>query len=309
MKYAGPLCGMIALVVVCTMAFSADSSASDPRLLPIGFWAQASMVAGAYFVKPLYMLLTLLIVLMFKGRRSQDMVLIRTGLLLFLLGELACMFNYALTAGTSDVLEIAHDLGMVSMNALLPWGLLLLLDDRVFHYLDQDKTCVLQRLCGRCWKKEDVPCGPHSLAKFLLPALMVVSLIPWFVPLRPFAVVMPVFGTDVLWVRSTWNLLFELRLFPAIGAVCFAIAFVFVLRGKRGLQPSLPWLFMGVGFASFALFRTVLFSMFYENPAWDNWWEEATELLAVIAVLWGLTAFRTQLGLRSAFSFLGKRFQ
>ncbi len=260
--------------------------------------SQLSIVVAAFAVKPAYMAIAFLLVVLLGHRRERDLSLIRRGLALFFLGEAACAANYLVSGNESRWLEFLHGLGMVGMNGLVAWGFTELLDDRVIHYLDPDRACAFQKLCGTCWKRNHVACALHRVALFLAPAFAIVALIPLTAPLWPDRRVTPVFGTDVLWVRDAFNLAAQFRVYPIVGALGFVAAFGVLLSGQRRLRASLPPFFAAFGFASFSLFRFILEAPFLGNPAWSNWWEESIELVVVIAITVFLWCFRAQLGLR-----------
>ncbi len=264
----------------------------------IDLLSQLSIVVAAFAVKPAYMMIALLLVLLLWTRRERDLSLLRRGLALFFIGEAACAANYLVSGNESPWLEYLHGLGMAGMNGLVAWGFTLLLDDRVIHYLDPERACAFQKLCGTCWKRAPVACALHRVALFVVPAFALVALIPLTAPLWPDRRLVPVFGTDVLWVRDLGNLAAQFRVYPVIGALGSAAAFCMLLRGKRGVRASLPPFFVAFGFASFSLFRFILEAPFLENPAWSNWWEEAIELVVVIAIAVFLWSFQAQLGLR-----------
>ena len=277
------------------------STPDKPVTINVGFWGAMAMTVAAYAVKPAYVIGALLIVVILWGKKSRDLAFVRWALLLFFVGENICSLNYMCTGGVSDTLEFLHGAGMIGMNILLPWGLLLLFDERVFHYLAPDKPCTFQRLCRQCWKSQEVSCGFHQVGVYLVLALATCMLMPLCATMRPFTSILTVFGVDVLWVNSPTILLIEMRLYPIVAALAYIMAFRFLRQGKAGVQRALLPLFIGTGFGSYALFRFVLALAFYDNPAWADWWEEYTEFLAVAAVLLFLFVFRRQLELHIPF--------
>jgi hypothetical protein len=145
-------------------------------------------------MKPVYLLLSFLLVRLLWRARATPLRLLRHGLLWFFVGETLCAVNFYLhRPGLLFPIELLHGLGMVAMSALVPWGLWRLLDDRVLRYDDPEAGCAVQRLCGRCWKREPVRCGLHDLMYPLVVALAVVALMPLTAPLRP-----TMFTTEIL---------------------------------------------------------------------------------------------------------------
>jgi hypothetical protein len=274
----------------------------DPKLLetplaPTTFVEQLVSFTSGMVIKPAYMLLSLVLILVLRGQRERDLVLMRRSMAAFLVGEAACAVNFFL-GNISDSVELLHDAGMVVMGALLPWGLFLLLDRRVLGFSDPQARCVLQRFCGHCWKREEVSCGLQRLFLFLAPALAVLSLIPLSTPLTPHDILLPVFGSDVPYISSVVQLLVEFRVLPLLSAALFLATTLILTGGKESIERAQAPFFWGLGAMSFAVLRYFLHSTFGLMPIWSDLWEELTELIAVGAVGVLLWVFRSQLGLR-----------
>jgi len=274
---------------------------SQPFLLDVGFVGELAMTFAAYVVKPLYVVGSFVAFLILWRKKSRALTLMRWGLLSFFLGENICSVNYCFAYGSSDFLEFLHGAGMIGMNILLPWGMLLLFDEKVFHYLDAERPCTFQRMCKQCWKTQDVACGFHQIAAWLALALALCALLPLCGTIRPYQAILPVFGVNVLWTNTFTILFIESRVYPILGALGFAAAFVYLRRGKAALQKALLPFFLGLGFTSYAVFKMVLTLAFFDNPAWGDWWEEFTELIAIFAVLLFLYVFRGQLEINFPF--------
>lgn len=270
-----------------------------PPVVRISVLSQLVMTVAAFLVKPAYIILSLLVIVMLWGKKSKDLSLIRNAMVVFFMGENACTLNYFIAGNGSILLEFAHGLGMAGSYFLLAWGLFLFFDGRIFHYLDPGRQCVFQRHCKGCWKNEDTSCGLHRLALFLMPALAFVVLLPVTMPLRPFKIIMPVFLSDVLWFKDFWNLFVEFRVYPILGAIGFLISFLWMWKGKAGISKAQLPFFAAVGFAGYSFFRFGLLLTFKENQAWADWWEEATELILIAAVLFFLEIFKTQFDLKT----------
>jgi rhodanese-related sulfurtransferase len=285
-----------------------DKRMLAPPVVEISLLSQLAMTVAAFVVKPAYILMSALVILMLWRQNSMDLVLIRNAMLVFFIGENACTLNYLAASNKSIWLEFLHGLGMVAMFILLFWGLVRFVDERVLHYIDPAKTCACQRHCRHCWKKEPVSCGLHRLALWLLPALAFVALIPVTMPLRPFRIVMPVFLSDVVWLKDFWNLFFEFRLYPILGAVCFVLAFLWLRRGQNGLLKSQLPFFLALGFTSYSFFRFGLLLTFSENQAWADWWEESTEFIMVAMVVLLLVVFKNQLDLENTWLYQKLKF-
>ncbi len=278
--------------------------ALDPQLLrpPVArtsLLVQLALVGSGFGLKPAYMLLSFVLIVWLRRQRARDLRLIRWGLIAFLAGECVCAINYAI--GETDALDLVHGLGMLVMGALMPWGLFRLLDDRVLHLSDPQARCTVQRLCGRCWKKEQVSCGLQRLFLLVAPALALVALMPLSGRLHRIDLLLPTFGTDVHWFKGVPAQLVEFRLFPLLAVGLFLwTTLSLLLGGKAALERAQLPFFAGFGVLSYSLLRFFLFAAYERMPAWANWWEEVTETIAIVGVGVLLWVFRRQLELVGA---------
>ncbi len=267
-------------------------------LLEASRLTQWMVVLTAFVVKPIYMLLTLLLVVVLWRARQTDLRRLRASLLAFFVGEAACAAEYFISSGQGDGLELVHDIGMVAMFALLPWALFELFDRRLLRLTDPESPCLALRFCGRCWKRERVACGARQLFLVAIPVCALVSLLPLCAPLQKGGIRVPVLGNDVLYASSLFLQRLQFRLLPLVALAAYLIAFALLLSGDRHTQRAALPFFLGFGATGFSLFRFVLGFSFAPMPPWADIWEEVTELLTVAAVAGLLWIFRTQLGLR-----------
>lgn len=272
--------------------------ALKPPIIKISLLSQLAMTAAAFVVKPAYIVMTFLVIVILWRKKSRDLVLICNAMMLFFIGENACTLNYLIASNTSAWLEFIHGLGMVGMFFLLFWGLVVFFDERVVNYITPDRSCVFQRHCKQCWKREEVSCGLHRLSIYLVPALAFVALIPVTMPLRPFTIIMPVFLSNVVWLKDFWNLFFEFRVYPILGALCFISSFMWIRKGRHALLKSQLPFFLALGFTSYSYLRFGLLLTFNENQAWADWWEESTEFIMIAMVMLLLRVFKNQLELK-----------
>lgn len=259
---------------------------------------QTVAFASAFVLKPAYMLLCLVLILVLAQSTSTPMRMLFWGLVSFEAGELFCALNYYFhpRGGWLHPLDLVHGAGMAGMGVLVSRALFRLADERVLHYGDPAQTCAVQRFCGRCWKRQEAPCGLHRLFLVTLPALAVLSLIPLSVPVRPLHFVTSIFGTWADYGEPLLNMLVEQQGYALFGAACFLWALA-RLRGGPGStrRAELPF-FLGLGFASFALFRFLLRNAFHDAPHWADFWEEMTEFVAIAGLGLFLLFFRGPLG-------------
>jgi rhodanese-related sulfurtransferase len=250
-------------------------------------------------MKPVYLFLTFLLLRLLWRARATPLRLLWHGLLWFFAGELLCAVNfYAHRPGLVFPIELLHGAGMVAMSALVPWGLWRLLDDRVLHYDDAEHGCAVQRLCGRCWKRDPVHCGIHDLMFPVVVALVALALMPLTAPLRPTMFATDIFGQAADYGEPIWNHLVELRLYPVLGAALLLATLPAVVRGGPGsLRRWEPLFYAGLGFALYPAFRHVLVNTYRDALWWSDFFEELTELLTIASVGLVLLVFRRQLGL------------
>jgi rhodanese-related sulfurtransferase len=262
--------------------------------------AQGMLVLAAFFVKPVYMLLALLLARLLSRSGEPDLRLLRASLLAFLAGEATCALNYLVAANQSDALELGHELGMIAANALLPWALFEMADRRLLHLTPPGGVCLALRFCGRCWKREAVSCGARQLFLAAVPIFALVSLLPLSLPLRAGGARVAVLGREVDYSASLLLEAVQFRILPCLALLAYLVAFALLLAGERWTRRAAGPFFAGLGISSFALMRFALARSFASMPLWADVWEELTELAAVAAVAALLWVFRSQLGLGRA---------
>ncbi|HET8542801.1 MAG TPA: rhodanese-like domain-containing protein [Anaeromyxobacter sp.] len=265
----------------------------------LGPLEQLVACASGCAMKPLYLILAFGVLRLLRRAGSTPLRLLRHGVLWFFVGELLCAANFYLhRPGLLFPIELLHGLGMVAMSALVPWGLWRLLEDRVLHYDDPDHGCAIQRFCGRCWKRDPVRCGLHDLMIPVVIGLAVVALMPLSAPLRPTMFRTEVFGSAADYGEPILNHLVELRLYPVLGALLFLATLPFLLRGGPGsLRRAEPVFYAALGFTLYPALRHLLVNAYRERLHWSDFWEELTELLAMVTLGLLLWIFRGQLGL------------
>lgn len=254
------------------------------------------VVITGFFIKPAYMILAFVLILLLWKHKTRCMAKIRWAMITFFLGEAFCAANYLLTGGESELLDILHGMGMVGLGVFLPWGLFNLVDEWGLHFSENTATCSLLRLCGRCWKQHDVPCGLKRLFLFTAPTLAVIALMPLAAPLKSSHYILSVFNVETHFISSTSVLQWELRLYPILAAVLLLSSLVFLTGGRAAVKRAQVPFFIGLGFLLYSLFRFFLVSGYDGLPHWVNFWEELTELMTIIGVYVLLIVFRGRLG-------------
>ncbi len=260
---------------------------------------QAASLVSGYGFKPLYMILTLWLIIVLWKIRAPDIRLVRRGLIAFLSGEAFCALNYLIFGGGSDCLDALHALGMAIMGGLVGWGIALFLDGRVLRLTEGSPSCVLRRLCGACPSAEGRPgarpCRLRWLIKMAAPAAAIFCLMPWCLPIRPLRLTADILGARVLFSYSDFLQVIDFRIYPAIALASLSVAALRIWRGPMSLTNAQLPFFAGAGLLSFSLFRFLLLNAFRDAPAWMNFWEETTELIFVLVLAFFLIPHRDRL--------------
>jgi len=137
---------------------------------------QAIAVLSYFFIKPIYMLLSLVVVAVLWKNTATDLVALRWGMISFFLGESACAVNYFGFKETSYLWEYLHGAGMFVSFGFITYAVLEAIDARILGLSDSQRRCAATRLCGACIKQADVPCGLQRSFYLLIPALMVIAM-------------------------------------------------------------------------------------------------------------------------------------
>jgi len=257
---------------------------------------QAAAVIAGFVIKPLYMLLAGLIIVLLWRRRTSDLVFLRWGLVFFLLGETFCTVNYLFFNEQSEGVEYLHGLGMILGVSFIFVAVLEGTDSRLVHYSSETDKCALTSLCKGCTKHADVPCGLRRIFLVLIPCIVVLAGIPLIAPTRPVSYNTTIVGTTYNYSHAIIRQVFEIRYAPLAAIVFLALSFALIaLKGPRGVPPSKLLFGIGIGYLIFGLLRLILLALFSSNMVWFVFWEEATELILVSAILAVLLIFRDRL--------------
>lgn len=254
---------------------------------------QFTICATSFGVKPIYELLALGIVIALWKKREHHWRFVRWGLLAFFLGENACAVNYMFYGLTSFTWEFWHCFGMLLAVALISCAAIEFADTHMVRYGVPDRPCSFLDLCRHCYKHQPVSCTVWTLMLFFIPAAMVLCFLPLTASFREFSRIGNIFGAEVLFSHARLQQLYEIRIYPILALILFALSWLSLLAGRERGMPAARLLFAaGLGPFGFSLMRFVLFWGFSENILWAEVWEEFTELLTVLAILVLLNARR-----------------
>ena len=244
------------------------------------------VVVTAFFIKPLYMALSLLPAWFLRRRREADLSALRWAMIFFFAGELFCAVNYVLFREGSFAAEYLHMFGMAIAFGCAFLAASEFMDERVIHFSAANKNCALLAACGKCYKTAPVACSLRQVFVIVLPCLTLLCAMPLLVSLRFAAQDTLILKTPYSYAHPALYQFFETRVSPLAAALFFLAALLaFLLRRERAWSMAKLFFAGGAGFLSFALFRLVLFSLFREKLYWFVIWEEWTEMM-FIAILW-----------------------
>ena len=257
---------------------------------------QGTAVITGLVVKPIYTIISLIIIIILWRKNSPDLAALRWALIAFFVGENFCAANYIVYADRSDLFEYFHSYGMVMCFGLATYALIEGFDQRIIKLSDPESRCVALGLCNRCIKYADAPCGLQRVFLFLIPAAAIVSLAPLSADLASVSYNTKIFGRFYNYSHPVLRQVFELRYLPAAAVILFLVSLI-VLRFKRidGVSWSKVFFAAGIGAIGFSFFRLMLFQVYRDNLVWFGAWEETTELLFVLGVGVILWIFRNSL--------------
>lgn len=281
------------ILPVMLYLFSFDTTPGEIAELPFRespLYQQWLAVLAAFAIKPTYMLLSLLLIILLWPERSLDLAALRWGLIAFLAGESFCSVNYLFFNEKSHLMEYLHSFGMVVSLGCMTFAVMEGLDQRVVKYSDPKARCAWLEMCRSCIKYKDVPCGLNRLFKLTIPALIIITIMPLNAVTHFISYNTDIMGALYNYSHAEVYQLFEIRYAPIAAMALFAVSLLALPRRHSG-EVLLPKLFLaaGVGFLAFSFFRLMLLSFYSDNMVWFVFWEEATEMLLIVsigAVLW-----------------------
>ncbi|MBM3143775.1 MAG: rhodanese-like domain-containing protein [Chloroflexi bacterium] len=258
---------------------------------------QGAAALAMLLIKPTYMLLSGALSFFLLRLEAADLRLLGWGLLVFLIGEVACAVNYIFLRDNSYLAEYLHSYSMALAFGLAACALLEGLDRRLVHFSEADRQCALLPVCGPCAKYQPTRCGVRRVAQFTVIALVILALIPMLAPFSYTAYNTQIGPVTHYYIRPFVHQWFEARFSPLAGIAQLGLALMIMQRNPSvTIHPLARLLFCsGAGFLGFGLFRVTLGLVYAEALAWATFWEEATELLFIGAVIYFLWIFRSTL--------------
>lgn len=272
----------------CRAVASPQAGAVEGPIRRIAFtWLEQGMICFASFgLKPLYELMALFLAWVIWKRPESHWRILRWGLLAFFVGENACAINYLFYGLENFTWEFWHCYGMLIAFGFVSYALVDFIDHEMIHYSQRETPCAFLKLCKSCYKHQPVACHLWIIFLFTIPALVILSLMPLCASFQNFMSRGPVFGTEVLFTHSVLQQMYEIRIYPLVAILLFAVAWVILFRGKEDGLTSSKWFFSaGLGAMGFSLMRFLLYWAFSDSLLWAEAWEEVTEFLFILSIV------------------------
>ena len=250
-------------------------------------------VISAVVCKPLYMLLSLVWIIWLWRRNEPDLTALRRGLIAFWLGENACTVNYLCFGGFSDLWEYLHNFGMAVGFAFIAWAVLEAVDRRVVKLSPPKERCAALNLCRTCIKYSPVPCKLQQVFKMLIPATLVVAVMPLFAEIKVISYETLILGGSQHYGIMISSQLFENYYCPVVAILLLTASWMVMMFRKGDPVPLAKALFAAaLGPLGFSFMRVFLSGVYSHNLLWYVVLEELTELIFVAAVGYVLWIFR-----------------
>lgn len=236
---------------------------------------QAQALAGLA-VKPLYMMLSLLVILALIGQKWTAILALQWGQIAFLAGEVFCAINFYVYRHESVLSEYLHSYGMAVAFAFTAFAVLEGLGMRIGNRI-------------RSWIQDEA----RAWMKFILPMLVVLCFIPILTTIQPESYAVTIFRFPYSYTRLDVYQFYERRILPVLALIAFVGAYLLLMRRGATFSFSIKMLVCaGIGALGFSFFRVALNAMFADALVWFEFWEEATELMFVGAVAFVLWRYR-----------------
>lgn len=288
--------GLIPLLYGYLSGSVATCAAVIPAFRATGLLEQWLVFSTIIVTKPVYLILSLILIIWLWRRQAADLVALRYGLIAFWLGENACTVNFLVYHGDCEFWDYLHGWGMAVAFSLVTYAVLEGIDQRLIKYSAAKDRCAALGLCRACSKYADVPCGLRRVFTLLIPATIAITLMPLCAGIKEIACNTDILGTHQHFAHTRLQQLFEIRYCPVLASLLLAASWL-VLRFKRTDPVALAKVLFAaaVGPLSFGMMRLFMVAAYRDNLAWFDFWEETTELLFVVAVAIILWVFRHSL--------------
>jgi hypothetical protein len=170
------------------------------------------------------------------------------------------------------------------------------IDSRILMLSEPNKKCAALSLCKKCIKYEKAPCGLKRTFFMIIPASMLLALMPLCAGWHETSYNTMIFGTFYNYTHRIVYQQFEILYCPIIAIIILTVSLL-ILCFKKDNPLPMAKLFFAAGIAplGFGMLRSILAGMYSQNLIWFNFWEELTELLFIVGVCFILWVFRQSL--------------
>lgn len=273
----------------CGLSFrklaNAEGRTSDLPHRDMTLFQQWAAVIAGFALKPLYMLFSLILIVVLRGKTMEHLIALRWAMIFFLAGEAACALNYGVYREGSMFFEYLHSFGMVVSFSFAVYALLEALDNRLIKYSDSTQRCAAVSLCNGCIKHMDVPCKLKRLFLVGIPALLIVALTAFCAAPIPVSYNVTILGSSYSYTHAVVHQLFEIRYCPALAMLLLSASFVaLAFKKKNAVAVSKVLFAAALGPLGFSFFRAMLLGVYRDDMVWFVFWEEATEMLFILVV-------------------------
>ena len=257
---------------------------------------QVVSVAAFFVVKPIYTLMSLMVIVVLWHHTKSDMIALKWSMLFFLIGENMCALNVLVFKETSYLLEYGHSIGMVICLAFVTYAIFEGLDRRILGFSAESEPCGAINLCGSCFKLTDAPCGLRRLFMMLTVLCVVLALMLPTADWHDVAYNTTVFGQFYHYGHLRLFQSFESWGCATAAIVLFVASLMATVQGRDpALRCAKVTFSAGMGALGFGMLRTVIGGLYNESRVWYGFWEETTELLLLSGICFVLWTFRSQL--------------
>jgi len=255
----------------------APSAASLPSRSLSLLEQQAQALAGLV-IKPIYMMISLIIILALLEQRRTAIIALHWGQITFLAGEIFCAINFYIYKHESVLSEYLHSYGMALAFGFTSFALL---EGWEWLFASRNRSQFMQEA--------------QTILKFSLPIFAALSFIPILSPLQSEVYAVSIFNFPYSYTRLDFYEVYERRMLPILAIIAFIVTYLSLLRKSETISfLTKVFLCAGLGALSFSFFRVALNAIFVNDMVWFEFWEEATELMFVGTIgfiLWRYKSF------------------
>jgi len=255
--------------------------------LEFSLFEQALISFAAFGIKPLYGLISLVLIIALFKNRNTDAVALKWAMIAFFLGENACAVNFLFFEEQSKLMEYYHIYGMLVCFGLASYAFMVMLDTRVIGFTDKKEKCILLANCRQCYKYQPVSCNLRLMFLYLIPTAAIIAAIPLSGDLGSYFYTGDIFGSDILFGHFLYQQIIEYRICPLLSIVFLVIAGFYLIKFReKGMPVAKIYFAAALGPLCFGLMRFIMFEVYAGNPLWAEAWEEITEFIFIGFILW-----------------------